>query len=79
MPVELMLRAEGDNQNHTVRLESKMKILTLSRLAADRSVVDPNNKILRMSDELRVSVIARAASTDEEGNYAEGNSSSRGL
>ena len=73
MPVELMLRAEGDNQTTTVRLESKSEDFDFESTGAPiEVVVDPNNKILRMSDELRVSVIARRGIEQmKEGNYAE--------
>ena len=73
MPVELMLRAEGDNQTTAVRLESKSEDFDFESNGAPIEVlVDPNNKILRMSDELRVSVIARRGIEQmKEGNYAE--------
>src|SRR3989442_15478850 len=73
MPVELMLRAEGDNQTTTVRLESKSEDFDFESTGAPiEVVVDPNIKILRMSDELRVSVIARRGIEQmKEGNYSE--------
>lgn len=73
MPVELMLRAEGDNQSTTVRIDSKSEDFDFeSNGPPIEVVVDPNNKILRMSDELRVSVIARRGIEQmKEGNYAE--------
>src|SRR3989454_1081287 len=47
MPVELMLRAEGDNQTTTVRLESKSEDFDFESTGAPiEVVVDPNNKIL---------------------------------
>ncbi|PYS84510.1 MAG: hypothetical protein DMF67_04715 [Acidobacteria bacterium] len=60
LPVELQLRAEGDSPVTTVYVadqsedfdfESKGKPLEI--------IVDPNNKILRTSEELRTSVVAR--------------------
>jgi aminopeptidase N len=73
MPVELMLRAEGDNQSTTVRLDSKSEDFDFeSNGPPIEVIVDPNNKILRMSDELRVSVIARRGIEQmKEGNYSE--------
>lgn len=73
MPVELMLRAEGDNQTTTVRIDSKSEDFDFeSNGSPIEVIVDPNNKILRMSDELRVSVIARRGIEQmKEGNYSE--------
>ncbi|HXD31187.1 MAG TPA: M1 family aminopeptidase [Pyrinomonadaceae bacterium] len=73
MPVELMLRAEGDNQTTTVRIDSKSEDFDFeSNGPPIEVIVDPNNKILRMSDELRVSVIARRGIEQmKEGNYSE--------
>ena len=73
MPVELMLRAEGDNQQMKVRIEGKSEDFDFeSNGQPIEVVVDPNNKILRMSDELRVSIIARRGIEQmKEGIYAE--------
>ena len=73
MPVELMLRAEGDTQTTTVRIDSKSEDFDFeSNGAPIEVIVDPNNKILRMSDDLRVSIIARRGIEQiKEGNYAE--------
>jgi aminopeptidase N len=73
MPVELMLRAEGDNQTMTVRLDNKSEDFDFeSNGSPIEVIVDPNNKILRMSDDLRVSVIARRGIEQmKEGNYSE--------
>jgi aminopeptidase N len=73
MPVDLMLRAENDTQTTTVRIDSKSEDFDFeSNGAPIEVIVDPNNKILRMSDELRVSVIARRGIEQmKEGNYAE--------
>lgn len=73
MPVDLMLRSEGDNQTTTVRLDSKSEDFDFESTGPPiEVVVDPNNKILRMSDELRVSVIARRGIEQmKEGNYSE--------
>ena len=73
MPVELLLRAEGDNQQTTVRIEGRSEDFDFeSNGQPIEVVVDPNNKILRMSDELRVSIIARRGIEQmKEGIYAE--------
>ena len=73
MPVELMLRAEGDNQQKTVRIEGKSEDFDFESNGQPLEVVvDPNNKILRMSDDLRVSIIARRGIEQmKEGIYAE--------
>jgi aminopeptidase N len=73
MPVDLLLRAEGDNQNTTVRIEGRSEDFDFeSNGQPIEVVVDPNNKILRMSDDLRVSIIARRGIEQmKEGIYAE--------
>ena len=73
MPVELLLRAEGDNQQKIVRVEGKSEDFDFeSNGQPIEVVVDPNNKILRMSDDLRVSIIARRGIEQmKEGIYAE--------
>jgi aminopeptidase N len=73
MPVELLLRAEGDNQQTTVRLEGRSEDFDFESNGQPLEViVDPNNKILRMSDDLRVSIIARRGIEQmKEGGYAE--------
>lgn len=75
LPVEIMLRAEGENENKSVTLniqdasedfniESNGKPLEV--------VIDPNYKILRMSEDLRVSAIARRGiELYKEGKFAE--------
>ena len=73
MPVELMLRAEGGNQQTTVRIEGRSEDFDFeSNGQPIEVIVDPNNKILRMSDDLRVSIIARRGIEQmKEGVYAE--------
>jgi len=73
MPVELMLRAEADNQTTTVRLEGRSEDFDFESNGQPLEVVvDPNNRILRMSDDLRVSIIARRGIEQmKEGSYAE--------
>jgi aminopeptidase N len=73
MPVELLLRAEGDNQTTTIRIEGRSEDFDFESNGQPLEVVvDPNNKILRMSDDLRVSIIARRGIEQmKEGIYAE--------
>ncbi|HEY0405444.1 MAG TPA: M1 family aminopeptidase [Pyrinomonadaceae bacterium] len=73
MPVELMLRSEGGNQTTTIRMEDKSEDFDFESNGTPLEViVDPNNKILRMSDELRVAVVARRGIEQfKEGQYAE--------
>ena len=73
MPVQLMLRAEGDNQTTTTMIEGKSEDFDFeSHGQPIEVIVDPNHKILRMSDELRVSIIARRGIEQmKEGLYAE--------
>lgn len=73
MPVQLMLRAEGDNQTTTTRIEGKSEDFDFESNGQPLEViVDPNYKILRTSDELRVSIIARRGIEQmKEGLYAE--------
>ncbi len=74
LPVELALRSEGGTvQVSTVRMEEKSEDFNFESNGPPIEVlVDPNNKILRMSDELRISVIARRGIEQfKEGQYAE--------
>jgi hypothetical protein len=75
LPVELQLRAEGDGEQQNVvvqmdgssadfNIESNGKPLEL--------IIDPNYKLLRIDDDLRVSSIARRGIEQfKEGNYVE--------
>lgn len=73
MPVELMLRAEADNKTTVVRIDARSEDFDFeSKGQPLEVVVDPNNRILRMSDDLRVSIIARRGiELMKEGIYAE--------
>jgi tetratricopeptide (TPR) repeat protein len=73
MPVQLLLRSEGDNQTITVRIEGKSEDFDFeSNGQPQEVVVDPNFRILRMSEDLRVSIIARRGIEQmKEGFYAE--------
>jgi len=73
MPVQLMLRAEGDNQTIVTKIEGKSEDFDFESNGQPLEVVvDPNYKILRMSEDLRVSIIARRGIEQmKEGLYAE--------
>jgi aminopeptidase N len=73
MPVELMLRAEGDTKSTVVRIESRSEDFDFESNGQPLEVVvDPNNRILRMSDDLKISIIARRGiELMKEGIYAE--------
>jgi aminopeptidase N len=73
MPVQLMLRAEGDNQTIVTRIEGRSEDFDFESNGQPLEVVvDPNYKILRMSEDLRVSIIARRGIEQmKEGLYAE--------
>jgi aminopeptidase N len=73
MPVQLMLRAEGDNQTTTTLIEGKSEDFDFESNGQPLEVVvDPNYRILRMSDDLRISIIARRGIEQmKEGLYAE--------
>jgi aminopeptidase N len=73
LPVEVMLRSEGDSQTTTVRIEGKSEDFDFeSNGQPIEVIVDPNNKILRMSDDLKVAIVARRGIEQfKEGSYAE--------
>jgi hypothetical protein len=73
MPVEVQLHSEGDNQTTSVNMEGKSEDFDFeSNGSPIEIIVDPNNKILRMSDDLRVAVVARRGiELFREGQYAE--------
>ncbi len=73
MPVEVMLRAEGGNQTSVIFIEGKSEDFDFeSNGQPVEVVVDPNNKILRMSEELKVAIVARKGiELFQEGEYAE--------
>jgi tetratricopeptide (TPR) repeat protein len=75
MPVEVMVRAEGENnsQTQTIFIDDKSEDFDFETQGQPLEViVDPNNKVLRLSDELRVSVVARRGiELFREGQYTE--------
>jgi aminopeptidase N len=73
MPVDVMLRSEGDSQTTTVRIEGRSEDFDFeSNGQPIEVIVDPSNKILRMSDDLKVAIVARRGIEQfKEGSYAE--------
>src|SRR5437667_2119250 len=73
MPVELTLHSEGDSQTKILYLDGKSEDFDFESngqpIAAE---VDPNDKILRMSEDLKVSIVARRGiQLFHDGQYAE--------
>ncbi|HYN84897.1 MAG TPA: M1 family aminopeptidase [Pyrinomonadaceae bacterium] len=73
MPVEVQLRAEGDDQTTTLMLNDRSEDFDFESPGKPIEVIiDPNFKILRTSDELRVGVVARRGiELFREGQYLE--------
>jgi aminopeptidase N len=73
MPVDVMLRAEGDDVNTTVFVADQSDDFDFESSGKPLEVIiDPNHKILRTSEELRVSVVARRGlELFREGQYLE--------
>lgn len=73
MPVELTLHSEGDSQTKVLYLEGRSEDFDFESSGQPISAeVDPNDKILRMSDELKISIVARRGiELFKEGQYAE--------
>jgi hypothetical protein len=75
MPVEVLLRAEGEqnDKTETIFIDDKSEDFDFETQGTPKEVViDPNNKILRLSEDLRISVVARRGiELFREGEYAE--------
>src|SRR6266576_6448434 len=73
LPVELTLRSEGDAQTKILYLEGRSEDFDFeSNGQPINAEVDPNDKILRISDDLKVSIVARRCiELFKEGQYAE--------
>ena len=73
MPVEITVRAEGDDATTTVMVTDKSEDFDLeTRGKPLEVVVDPGYKILRTSDDLRIAVVARRGiELFREGQYLE--------
>jgi aminopeptidase N len=60
MPVELQLRAEGDDADTTVYVADRSEDFDFETKGKPLEVIiDPNNKMLRTSEDLRISIVAR--------------------
>ena len=73
MPVELTLHSEGDSQTKILYLDSRSEDFDFESNGQPISAeVDPNDKILRMSDDLKISIVARRGiELFKDGQYAE--------
>lgn len=73
LPVELQLRAEGDDATTTVYVADRSEDFDFeSKGKPIEIIVDPNSRVLHTSDELRISVVARRGlELFREGQYLE--------
>ena len=73
MPVDITLHSEGDNQTKTIYLAGQSEDFDFESQGQPISAeIDPNDKILRMSDDLKISIVARRGiELYKEGQYAE--------
>jgi len=73
MPVDVTLHSEGDSQTKTLYLGGKSEDFDFESNGQPISAeVDPSDKILRMSDDLKISIVARRGiELFKEGQYAE--------
>ncbi|MGI8470415.1 MAG: M1 family aminopeptidase, partial [Pyrinomonadaceae bacterium] len=75
LPVDLQLRSEGENALQTVKVQMDESTADFNIESTGKPIeviVDPNYKLLRISDDLRISSIARRGIEQfKEGNYVE--------
>jgi aminopeptidase N len=73
MPVDVKLRAEGDDADTTVYIADQSEDFDFESSGKPLEVIiDPNHKVLHTSDELRVSIVARRGlELFREGQYLE--------
>src|SRR3989440_2951267 len=73
MPVDVTLHSEGDSQTKTLYLDGRSEDFDFESNGQPISAeVDPSDKILRMSDDLKISIVARRGiELFKEGQYAE--------
>ena len=73
LPVELTLHSEGDSQTKILYLDGKSEDFDFESSGQPiNAEVDPNDKILRMSDELKIAIVARRGiELFREGQYSE--------
>jgi aminopeptidase N len=73
LPVELTLHSEGDSQTKVLYLDGRSEDFDFeSNGQPINAEVDPNDKILRISDDLKISIVARRGiELFKEGQYSE--------
>ncbi len=73
LPVEIRLRAEGGDVDKTIRIDDKSEDFDIESTGQPIGVViDPNYKIFRTSEELKITTVARRGiELYREGQYAE--------
>jgi aminopeptidase N len=73
LPVDLTLHSEGDSQTKVLYLDGRSEDFDFeSNGQPINAEVDPNDKILRMSEDLKISIVARRGiELFKEGQYAE--------
>ena len=73
MPVDITLHSEGDSQTKTIYLDGRSEDFDFESQGQPISAeVDQSDKILRMSDDLKISIVARRGiELFKEGQYAE--------
>ena len=73
MPVEITLHSEGDSQTKILYVDGRSEDFDFESNGQPISAeVDPNDKILRMSDDLKISIVARRGiELFKDGQYAE--------
>jgi aminopeptidase N len=73
LPVDLTLHSEGDSQTKVLYLDGKSEDFDFESVGQPiNAEVDPNDKILRMSDDLKIAIVARRGiELFREGQYAE--------
>src|ERR671912_1705714 len=73
LPIDVMLRAEGDDTSATVYVADRSEDFDFESAGKPLEIIiDPNNKVLHTSEELRVSVVARRGlELFREGQYLE--------
>ena len=75
LPVEVQLRAEGENESKIVKIDIEDASADFNIESNGKPlevIIDPNNKLLRISQDLRISSIARRGIEQfKEGNYVE--------
>lgn len=73
MPVDVTLEAKGGSERTTLQFDGREVSFTLNAASEPRDlIIDPDVKILRISDELRVAVVVRRGIQHvEDGEFAE--------